>query len=108
VAKYHTLDRHTRVPEILIASKIAFDKKLKPEQIEMIKQAAKDTQDFVIQKWNEREEASKKIVLGSGKVIETELTPEARQGFVDAVQPLYVKYGAKHKALIDEIRAGQQ
>ena len=108
VAKYHTLDRHTRVPEILIASKIAFDKKLTPEQIELVKQAAKDTQDFVIEKWNEREEASKKIVLGSGKVIETELTPAAREEFVKAVQPLYEKYGAKHKALIDEIRAGQQ
>jgi tripartite ATP-independent transporter DctP family solute receptor len=108
VAKYYTLDRHTRVPEVLIASKISFDKKLKPEQIVLIKQAAQDTQDFVIEKWNERVEASKKIVLGSGKVVVTELTPEAREGFVKAVQPLYEKYGAKHKALIDEIRTGQQ
>ena len=61
-----------------------------------------------IKKWNERVEASKKIVLGTGKVTVTELTPEAWQGFVDAAQPLYAKYGAKHKALLDEIRAGQQ
>lgn len=107
VAKFYTLDMHTRVPEILIASKIAFDKKLTPEQIALVMQAAKDTQDYVIEKWNERVEASKKIVMDSGVTV-TELTPEAFNGFVQAVQPLYEKYGAKHKAIIDEIRAAQE
>jgi len=106
VAKYYTLDMHTRVPEILVASKIAFDKKLTPEQIALIQQAAKDSQEFVIEKWLERVEASKKKVIANGNVI-TELTPEAREGFVQAVQPLYKTYGEKHKALIEEIRAQQ-
>ncbi len=106
VAKYYTLDTHTMVPEILVASKIAFDKKLTPEQIALIRQAAKDTQDFVIEKWLERVDASKKKVLANKNVI-TELTPEAREGFVKAVQPLYDKYGKKHKAIIDEIRSQQ-
>lgn len=104
VAKYYTLDEHTRVPEILVASKIAFDKKLTPDQIKMIMQAAKDTQEFVIQKWLERVEASKKKVIANGNII-THLTPEARAGFVEAVQPLYETYGKKHKAIIEEIRA---
>lgn len=108
VAKFYTLDMHTRVPEILIASKIAFDKKLTPEQIALVMQAAKDTQDYVIEKWNERVEASKKIVMDSGDVTVTELTPEAFNGFVQAVQPLYEKYGAKHKEIIEEIRAAQE
>lgn len=107
VAKYYTLDMHTRVPEITVASKIAFDKKLTPEQIELIKQAAADTQEFVIQKWNERVEASKKIVMEKDNII-TELSPEAFNGFVEAVQPLYEKYGAKHQAIIEEIRAAQE
>jgi len=106
VAKYYTLDRHTRVPEILVASKMVFDKKLKPDQIALIKQAAQDTQDFVIQKWNEREEASQKIMLGKGNII-TELTQEAQEGFIKAVRPLYTKYGAKYKALLEEIRVQQ-
>lgn len=106
VANYYTLDTHTRVPEILVASKIAFDKKLTPEQIELVMKAAKDTQEFVIQKWMERVEASKKKVVDNGNVI-TELTPEAREGFVKAVQPLYETYGKKHQALIEEIRAQQ-
>jgi tripartite ATP-independent transporter DctP family solute receptor len=106
VAKYYTLDTHTQVPEILVGSKMALEKKLTKEQIELIQKAAQDTQDFVIEKWNERVEASKKIIVDNGNII-TELTPEAFDGFVEAVQPLYEKYGAKHKAIIDEIRAQQ-
>ena len=37
----------------------------------------------------------------------TELTPEARAGFVNAVQPLYNTYGDRHKAIIGEIRNQQ-
>jgi tripartite ATP-independent transporter DctP family solute receptor len=105
VANYYTLDMHTRVPEITIASKISFDKKLTPEQIELVKQAALDTQDFVVEKWNERVEASKKIVVDNGNII-TELTPEAQQEFMDAVQPIYDK--REHlKDIVEEIRAQQ-
>lgn len=107
VAKYYTLDMHTRVPEILIGSKTAFDKKLTPEQIQLVMEAAKETQDYVIEKWNERVEASKKIIMDSGNTV-TELSPEAFNGFVEAVQPLYEKYGAKHSAIIEEIRAAQE
>jgi TRAP-type C4-dicarboxylate transport system substrate-binding protein len=102
VAKYYTLDEHTRVPEILVASKIAFDKKLKPDQIKLIMQAAKDTQEFVIQKWLERVENSKKKVVANGNII-TELSPDAKAGFQKAVQALYDTYGQKHKAIIKEI-----
>lgn len=104
VAKYFTLDYHTRVPELLIASKIGLDKKLKPEQIEMVKTAAKETQEFVIQKWAERVASSKKKIIANGNKV-TELTPEARQGFVKAVQPMLAQYEKKHKTIIDEIRA---
>jgi tripartite ATP-independent transporter DctP family solute receptor len=107
VAKYYTLDTHTRVPEITVASKIAFDKKLSKDQVALVRKAALDTQDYVIKKWNERVEASKKKVMASGKNIITELTPAAREGFVKAVQPLYDKYGEKHKAIIKELRAAQ-
>ncbi len=107
VAKYYTLDTHTRVPEITVASKISFDKKLSKDQVALVKKAALDTQDYVIKKWNERVEASKKKVMASGKNIITELTPDAREGFVKAVQPLYDKYGEKHKAIIKELRAAQ-
>ena len=67
---------------------------------------ARDTQEFVIEKWAERVEASKVKILANGNHI-IELTPEARKGFVKAVQPLLRQYEKKHKDLIDEIRAQQ-
>ncbi len=106
VAKFITVDNHTRVPELLIASKIALDKKLSPEEIEMVRTAAKETQDFVIKKWTEREVASKKKIIANGNKI-TELTPEALQGFVEAVKPMLAQYEEKHKNIIKEINAQQ-
>ena len=106
IAKYYTFDRHTRIPEMLVASKIAFDKKLKPEQILLLKQAAQESQDLVIRKWNERQEISTTIVSGKGNVL-NELTPAAHEEFFEASQPLYDKYAAPYKALIQEIRAQQ-
>lgn len=106
VAKYITVDSHTRVPELLLASKISLDKKLTPEEIEMVRTAAKETQVFVKQKWTERVEASKKKIIANGNKI-TELTPEARQAFVEAVQPMLAQYQKKHKAIINEINSQQ-
>ena len=34
-----------------------------------------------------------------------ELTAEERQGFEDAMSPLYDKYGADYKDIIDQIKA---
>lgn len=104
VAKFLTIDAHTRVPEILVASKLALDKKLSPQQIQLVQTAAKDTQVFVMEKWAERVEASKQKVLANGNKV-FELTQEARQGFIDAVAPMLAQYEKKHKTIIEEIRA---
>lgn len=100
VAKYYTLDEHTRVPEILIASKIAMDK-LSKEDVEIIKQAARDSQDYQIEKWKEKEKASEKKVREAGCII-TEL--ESNEEFQKAVAPLYDKYAAEYKDLVEKIR----
>jgi tripartite ATP-independent transporter DctP family solute receptor len=106
VAQYYTVDQHSRVPEILIASKLAFDKKLKPDQIALVKQAAQDSQPVVIQKWNEREVAVRKSLSGKGNII-TKISPESRQEFLKAVKPLYETYGAQYRSLIESIQAQQ-
>lgn len=90
VAKYYTLDGHTRVPEILIGSKMVWDKLSKEDQ-EIIKQAAKDSVALQRRLWAEKEKESEEKVRAAGCVI-TELTPEAFQGFQDAVAPLYEEY----------------
>jgi TRAP-type C4-dicarboxylate transport system substrate-binding protein len=107
VAKYYTLDRHLHAIEILIASKIALDQKLTPEQLALIQQAARDTELYEINQWNAREDTAIQVVTSAGNVI-TDLTPEAYAGFVTAAQPLYRKYSGEHKLLIDAIFKAQE
>jgi tripartite ATP-independent transporter DctP family solute receptor len=106
VAKYLTLDYHTRVPELLLGSKIALNKKLTSIQIELIKLTAKETQEFVIKTWDEREKNAQKKVLLNGVKINI-LTPDQRKQFINAVQPLTAVYKKKHKAVIEEILSQQ-
>ena len=69
-APYYTLDAHTRVPEILLASKAVMDT-LSPEDQQLIKECAKETQEYEIEQWNLREEQSEEIVTAAGvEVIE--------------------------------------
>jgi tripartite ATP-independent transporter DctP family solute receptor len=72
VAKYYTIDEHTRVPEIIIASKITMQKLSKADQ-EIIKQAALDAIPYQRQLWKEREKTSEAKVRAAGCVI-TEIT----------------------------------
>ena len=103
IAPYFILDQHTRVPEILIASKKVFDR-LDPADIEIIKQAAKETQDFEIQKWKEREQYSEKVSRENGCQV-IELTPKAYEEFQKAMEPVYKKHGAQYMNIINAIRA---
>jgi len=63
VSKYIIEDAHSRIPEMIIGSKIAMDK-LSNEDFELIKQAAKDSTEFQRQKWEEREQSSKEKSCG--------------------------------------------
>lgn len=101
VAKYYTLDGHTRVPEILIGSKMVWDKLSKEDQ-EIIRQAAKDSVALQRRLWAEKEKESEEKVRAAGCTI-TELTPEAFQGFQDAVSPLYEEY-SEYSDIIQRIK----
>ena len=102
VAQYYVLDQHTRVPEILLASKKVLDK-LSKEDMELIREAAKETQEYEIQKWQEKEQSSEQIVRANGNTITT-LSSAAFREFQDAMQPLYAKYGSDYQSIITEIR----
>lgn len=103
VAKYYTLDRHTRVPEILIASKIVMDQ-LSEEDQQIIRQAAKDSIDYQIAQWAAFVEVSEEAIRAAGNTI-TELTPEAYAGFQDAMQPLYDALSPELQEVVRKIRA---
>ena len=102
VAKYYTVDGHTRVPEITVAS-IATMSKLAPEDQELIKQAAKDSVKFQIAAWAKKEKESEEKAIATGSVI-TRLDPAAAEEFRQAVLPLYEQYGTDYLDLIKQIQ----
>lgn len=68
VAKYYTLDEHTRVPEIVIGSKISLSK-LSAEDQKIIKQAALDAIDYQRAEWAAYEKVAEEKVRANGNVI---------------------------------------
>lgn len=103
VAKYFVLDQHTRVPEMVVASKKALAR-LSDEEVQIIRDAAKAAQAYEIQKWSENEKKSEKIVRANGNVV-IELTEQRKDEFQKAMQPLYDKYASQYKSLIREIQS---
>jgi tripartite ATP-independent transporter DctP family solute receptor len=101
VAKYYIMDSHTRVPEILVASKIVFDKLSKEDQA-IIKQAAKDSVEYQKKLWAEKVEVSRKKVEAAGCTI-TEVPDNS--AWQAAVQPMYDELSPELQAVVKEIRA---
>ncbi|MBQ3649372.1 MAG: TRAP transporter substrate-binding protein, partial [Treponema sp.] len=78
--------------------------RLDPKYVEIIKSVAKQTQEFEIQKWKEKEAASEQISRQNGcKVIQ--LTPKAYEEFQKAMAPVYEKHGQKYMSIIEAIRS---
>lgn len=102
VAPYYTLDRHTWIPEVLLASTSTF-KKLPEEDVEIIKFCAKKVQEYEIQKNIEKQKFAEEKVRKAGTTV-IELSPEELQKFKDATFPIYEKYAANHKDLIEKIK----
>ena len=103
VAKFFITDEHTRVPEIMIASKKVFDKLSKEEQA-IIKKAMKDAQPYQIKLWNEFEKVAEKTVREKGSTI-TEISPQEKKKFMDAMKPLYDKQPPEIIAVVNKIGA---
>ena len=101
VAPYFVLDGHTRVPEVLLASEAVLDT-LDPADVEIIKECAKQTQEYEIEQWALREQSSEEKVVSEG-VIVAELTPEQIAEFQALMGPIYEEYGAGYEDLIQEI-----
>lgn len=103
VAKYYTLDQHTMVPEVLVVSKMTWDK-LSPEDQELLRQAAKDSIPFNREKWAEREKQSEAQVRAAGVEIVEDID---KAPFVAAMGPVYEKYAntPELKDLVARIQA---
>jgi tripartite ATP-independent transporter DctP family solute receptor len=103
VAPYFITDEHTRVPEIMVASKRVFDRLSKADQA-LLKKAAWDSMPFQIKLWKDYELVAEKAVREKGSTI-TEVTPEEKARFMAAMQPLYDKQPAEILAVVKRIRA---
>lgn len=101
VAKNYTLTEHSLNPEILVMSKISWDK-LKPEDQKIIRAAAKESVAKMRELWSAREKVSEEKVRAAGvNVVKVD-----KAEFSAAMKPVYDKFvtDAKLKDLLTRIQ----
>lgn len=101
VAKYYTVDEHTRVPELQLCSQYTWDV-LSEKDRRIIAQCAKESAVYERKLWVEYEEAAKEAALEKGTEL-IEMSPEEKQRFQEAVQPIYEKYCGEYMDIIERI-----
>ncbi|HRD78154.1 MAG TPA: TRAP transporter substrate-binding protein [Hyphomicrobiaceae bacterium] len=100
-AKFYSKTGHLMIPEILVFSKKSF-MALSADDRALIMKLSKEAQLEQRKLWYAREEESIKKMIAAGAVINDIADKKA---FQDAVRPVWDKYGAAHKALIERINA---
>ena len=101
VAKYYTVDEHSRVPEMQICSAYTWQK-LSPEDREIILECARESALYEREVWTQREEQSRSIAMENGTKV-VELSAEEKKRFQNAVYGVYEKYCGDDMGLIEEI-----
>jgi tripartite ATP-independent transporter DctP family solute receptor len=99
-AKYYSKTGHLMIPEILVFSKKVWQT-LSPDDQKLIMKVAKEAQQEERKLWYEKEAASVEAM----KKVGVEIVEIAdKKPFQDAVKPVWDKFGADHKALIQRIQ----
>ena len=99
VAKYYSLDEHSRLPEVLMISKKVWDA-LTPADQKLIAQAAEDSVAEQRRLWKAFDQKSLDELVAHGTVI----SKPDKAPFQKAVQPVYAKY-PEYKDSIAQIQA---
>lgn len=102
VAKFITTDGHTRVPEIVVASKATMEK-LSADDQETIRSAARDSTEVQRQEWQKYSQKSEETAKAAGVVV-TDLSEDAVAEFQEAMKPLYEEFGKDYQELIQRIQ----
>ena len=97
--KNYILDGHQRVPEVLMVSKVAWDK-LSEEDRKLIQQAAQDSVKFQKEAWDKFEKDALAKLIQSGVVV-TEVKDV--KPWKEAAKGVIEKYGAEYKADLEAI-----
>lgn len=103
VAKYYTIDEHTRVPELQLVSQATWEK-LTQEDRDIIRECAQESSLYERELWAEREWTSEKKVRAAGCQV-VELSTEEKIRFQEAVTSMYGEYCAEYVDIIDAIVA---
>lgn len=104
VAKYYTVDEHSRVPEVQLASGKTWAK-LSEEDQTILSECAKESSRYERRVWAQWEAAARPSVMEKG-CEEIVLSAEALAQFREIVQPLYKKYCGDYLDVIDQIQSG--
>ena len=86
--KVYSHTEHSMAPEMLVISKVVFDK-MTPADQAMFRAAAKESVTFQRQKWDEQEAKALDIVLKAGSTIVKDVD---KKSFQAAMQPVYTKF----------------
>lgn len=97
--KNYVLDSHQRVPEVLMVSKIAWDK-LADEDKKIIKEAAQESVKFQKEAWDKFEKDALAKLIANGVVV-TEVKDV--KPWKDKAKSVFDKYGAEYKAELEAI-----
>lgn len=101
VAKFYTVDEHTRVPEMQLCAQTTWDK-LSAQDQAVIRACAAESSLYERELWTEREKLSEKKVRDSGCQI-TELSAEEKARFQEAMTPVYEKFCADYMDVVEKI-----
>ena len=85
--KIYSKTEHSMAPEILVMSKVVYDK-LSPEEQKWVREAAKESVVFQRQKWDEQEAKSLANVKAQG----AEIVEVDKKSFQAAMAPVYEKF----------------
>ncbi len=99
-AKYYTQTKHLMIPEIIVMSKVTWDK-LSPEDQALFKKFGREAQMEQRELWNKSvADSVGKLKAAGVEFIEVDTKP-----FYDATAPVRAKYGDKYADLIKRIEA---
>ena len=104
LANYFTVDEHSRVPEIQLASSQTWEK-LPEEYRQIIAQCARESALYQRRLWQDQESRSRAEAIEAG-CVEIILRPFQKNAFRTLAEPLYEQYCAEYMDLVDQIRNG--
>lgn len=102
VAPYYTVDEHSRVPEVQLASGRTWAQ-LPEEYQTILRQCARESAQYERQLWTEEEARARQSVMAAG-CREITLSEEELEAFRTLVQPLYARYCGEELELVEAIQ----